>query len=551
VAEDRQRGRVQRILIQNQVPAPPGGHHDQEPDAEHEQLGRQSAAWPACSQPDRTQDKQTHRGDAGDGDNLGSSCQAQTDAEQRKASLFPGFRWSACQRHCRHQQRRRHDVIDLLADLGDKVDASAREEIQGAIKDIREALDSEDAEDIKRRAGKKKVVLELGGNAGVIVHADADIPLAAERCVAGGFGYAGQTCISVQRILVERPAYGKFRDLLLAGVNQLTAGDPMDEATDVGGTQSRKTFEGGDDREPEHEGGEHGAAPPALHRGLDDRPQHADESGDRRREEARDHHLLEQAAEDKPCGASDVDVPWVAPDVELRDQLVRSHDGPGDEVREERQEEAVVEERAERFAAAEVDVDRVAERLERVEADPERQDDAEHVLIHGCMQTEYPHEFDVRVRREIEVLEEGEDAEVAEDGGEERGALAELRRRLFHSRPAYLGAMIGEMNALPARRSLFALTAVLIMFMIVTVAFTSPSFASGLEILLHGARGGVYQVNNYPSAVGHHSVPSNGKSNRPREISLSTAQNQLMHFPIYWPTTLPQNYGLTGIYLYP
>jgi glyceraldehyde-3-phosphate dehydrogenase (NADP+) len=88
--------------------------------------------------------------------------------------------------------------------------------------------------DIKRRAGKKKVVLELGGNAGVIVHGDADIPLAAERCVAGGFGYAGQTCISVQRILVERSAYGKFRDLLLAGVRQLTMGDPMDEATDVG-----------------------------------------------------------------------------------------------------------------------------------------------------------------------------------------------------------------------------------------------------------------------------------------------------------------------------
>jgi glyceraldehyde-3-phosphate dehydrogenase (NADP+) len=88
--------------------------------------------------------------------------------------------------------------------------------------------------DIKRRAGKKKVVLELGGNAGVIVHGDADIPLAAERCVAGGFGYAGQTCISVQRILVERSAYGKFRDLLLAGVRQLKMGDPMDEATDVG-----------------------------------------------------------------------------------------------------------------------------------------------------------------------------------------------------------------------------------------------------------------------------------------------------------------------------
>src|SRR5579862_6199870 len=49
--------------------------------------------------------------------------------------------------------------------------------------------------DIKRRAGKKKVVLELGGNAAVIVHSDADLAYAAERCISGGFAYAGQTCI--------------------------------------------------------------------------------------------------------------------------------------------------------------------------------------------------------------------------------------------------------------------------------------------------------------------------------------------------------------------
>src|SRR6266478_4551084 len=88
--------------------------------------------------------------------------------------------------------------------------------------------------DVKRRAGKKKVVLELGGNAGVIVHGDTDIPWAAERCVTGGFSYAGQTCISVQRILVERPAFTKFRDLLLTGVSKLNIGDPMDDTTDLG-----------------------------------------------------------------------------------------------------------------------------------------------------------------------------------------------------------------------------------------------------------------------------------------------------------------------------
>src|SRR6202521_4257171 len=88
--------------------------------------------------------------------------------------------------------------------------------------------------DIKRRAGKKKVVLELGGNAGAIVHSDADIAYAAERCIAGGFGYAGQTCISVQRILVEHSVYGKFADLLVDGVKRLKTGDPMDESTDLG-----------------------------------------------------------------------------------------------------------------------------------------------------------------------------------------------------------------------------------------------------------------------------------------------------------------------------
>ena len=88
--------------------------------------------------------------------------------------------------------------------------------------------------DIKRRAGKKKVVLELGGNAAVIVHSDADLSYAADRCVAGGFGYAGQTCISVQRILVEHSVYGKFTDLLVEGVKKLRSGDPLDETTDVG-----------------------------------------------------------------------------------------------------------------------------------------------------------------------------------------------------------------------------------------------------------------------------------------------------------------------------
>ena len=87
---------------------------------------------------------------------------------------------------------------------------------------------------IKNNAGKKKVVLELGGNSGVIVHSDADLAYAASRCVTGAFSYAGQTCISVQRIFVEQSVCGKFIELLLAGVSKLKVGDPFDESTDVG-----------------------------------------------------------------------------------------------------------------------------------------------------------------------------------------------------------------------------------------------------------------------------------------------------------------------------
>jgi acyl-CoA reductase-like NAD-dependent aldehyde dehydrogenase len=87
---------------------------------------------------------------------------------------------------------------------------------------------------IKKNCGKKKVVLELGGNAGVIVHSDADLAYAADRCVVGGFSYAGQTCISVQRILVERSVCAQFTQLLLEGVKTLKTGDPLDDSTDLG-----------------------------------------------------------------------------------------------------------------------------------------------------------------------------------------------------------------------------------------------------------------------------------------------------------------------------
>jgi len=87
---------------------------------------------------------------------------------------------------------------------------------------------------LKTRAGRKRVTLELGGNAAVIVAADADASYAAERVAWGGFGYAGQTCISVQRVYVHSSLYDAFVADLVGRVEALQVGDPLDEQTDVG-----------------------------------------------------------------------------------------------------------------------------------------------------------------------------------------------------------------------------------------------------------------------------------------------------------------------------
>ena len=88
--------------------------------------------------------------------------------------------------------------------------------------------------DLKARAGKKKVVLELGGNAAVIIDADADLDDAVERTVFGAFYQSGQSCIGVQRILVHDHVYDAFRDKLVAKTKTLIAGNPHDENTFVG-----------------------------------------------------------------------------------------------------------------------------------------------------------------------------------------------------------------------------------------------------------------------------------------------------------------------------
>ena len=87
---------------------------------------------------------------------------------------------------------------------------------------------------MKARAGKKKVILELGGNAGVIIDETADLEFAARRVVAGGFGFAGQSCISVQRVYVHDNVFEAFAARLVEVVNALKVGDPLDPATDIG-----------------------------------------------------------------------------------------------------------------------------------------------------------------------------------------------------------------------------------------------------------------------------------------------------------------------------
>ncbi|WP_295446154.1 aldehyde dehydrogenase family protein [Sphingorhabdus sp. EL138] len=87
---------------------------------------------------------------------------------------------------------------------------------------------------LKAKAGKKKVVLELGGNAAVIIDEDADLDDALERVIFGAFYQSGQSCIGVQRIIIHDSIYNKFRDMLIARVGTLVSGNPQDRQTFIG-----------------------------------------------------------------------------------------------------------------------------------------------------------------------------------------------------------------------------------------------------------------------------------------------------------------------------
>jgi glyceraldehyde-3-phosphate dehydrogenase (NADP+) len=87
--------------------------------------------------------------------------------------------------------------------------------------------------EMKKNSGKKKVVLELGGNAGVIVTKSADVEAAVKKCLVGGFAYSGQICIHAQRIFIAQELFDKFSKLFCEGASKLKTGDPADASTEI------------------------------------------------------------------------------------------------------------------------------------------------------------------------------------------------------------------------------------------------------------------------------------------------------------------------------
>ena len=87
---------------------------------------------------------------------------------------------------------------------------------------------------LRERAARKRVNLELGNSTPLIVEADADLEAAASATAQHGFSFAGQSCISIQRVYVQRDVYDRYVELLVPKVDQLVVGDPADDETDVG-----------------------------------------------------------------------------------------------------------------------------------------------------------------------------------------------------------------------------------------------------------------------------------------------------------------------------
>jgi glyceraldehyde-3-phosphate dehydrogenase (NADP+) len=88
--------------------------------------------------------------------------------------------------------------------------------------------------ELKKRAHKKRVTLELGGNAAVVIEPDANLDFALPRTVLGAYAYSGQVCISIQRIFLHKSIYDKFMARFVEATANLEMGDPMEENTDIG-----------------------------------------------------------------------------------------------------------------------------------------------------------------------------------------------------------------------------------------------------------------------------------------------------------------------------
>jgi len=88
--------------------------------------------------------------------------------------------------------------------------------------------------ELKKKAHKKKVTLELGGNAAVVIEPDANLDFALPRTILGSFSYSGQICISIQRIFLHEEIYDRFMGDFIEAAKKLKMGNPVEEKTDIG-----------------------------------------------------------------------------------------------------------------------------------------------------------------------------------------------------------------------------------------------------------------------------------------------------------------------------
>ena len=128
-----------------------------------------------------------------------------------------------------------------------------------------------------------------------------------------------------------------------------------------------------------------------------------------------------------------------------------------------------------------------------------------------------------------------------------------LKRHLFRKTRFSFATTVA---ALPARRPLMAFSMAMMLFMLMTIVITGPSFAAGMEILLGGGKAGILAMHEYPrnapvnKNIGLGDFESAFDPNAgQKQIPLAAAQHQL-HFPMYWPQAIPDNYTLNNIYLY-